>query len=274
MTKKFVGILVGGAALAVILVGTLGKRLFGPPAVRMVEKYAADPTGKVVDHGRLDLLLSKHVDEDGWVDYVSLGQDADQLQKYIASLQELDFDQLGRNEKLALLINAYNAFTLKLILEYYPVESIHDIPRSKRWIDERWKVGKRTLSLDQIEHELLRPNFKEPRIHFAIVCASVSCSPLRNEAYQGASIDSQLDDQAKYMHQHSTWMEMDAYTVRLSAIYRMYQGDFLQVSESPLRYASRFSAQLSKRLTLAPEPTLKFLKFDWRLNQRQNKFPR
>ena len=79
-----------------------------------------------------------------------------------------------------LLINAYNAFTLRLILDYYPVRSIKDIRASKRWDDQRWRIGEAVFSLNQIEHEQIRPKFAEPRIHFALVCAAIGCPKLRN----------------------------------------------------------------------------------------------
>jgi hypothetical protein len=96
---------------------------------------------------------------------------------------------MGRNEKLALLINAYNAFTLKLIVERLPVQSILDIPAAERWDAVRWKVGGQVWSLKQIEHEQIRPKFTEPRVHFALVCAAVGCPPLRNEAYDASRLD-------------------------------------------------------------------------------------
>ncbi len=93
---------------------------------------------------------------------------------------------------MALWINAYNAFTIKLILDRYPeIKSIKDIPR--RWKLKRWLVGDRRYSLDEIEHEILRKRFEEPRIHFAIVCASISCPDLASEAYVGDRVEAQLD---------------------------------------------------------------------------------
>ena len=96
----------------------------------------------------------------------------------------MSFADLGRSEKLALLINAYNACTLRLILDHWndgQLASIKDIPRDNRWEDQRWQIGKRRLSLNQIEHEEIRGRFAEPRIHFALVCAAKGCPPLRAE---------------------------------------------------------------------------------------------
>lgn len=122
---------------------------------------------------------------------------------------DADFEALGRDEKLAFLINAYNAFTLRLILDHRPLASIRDIPSSERWDAVRWVLAGRTVSLNQIEHELIRPNFAEPRIHFALVCAAVGCPPLRTEAYTGAELEEQLTDQSRYVHTHPRWFNYE-----------------------------------------------------------------
>ena len=103
-------------------------RWFGPPQVELEEAYAGIEGGEVFDHGAFDRLVREFVDEDGFVDYRGLAARAGELDAYIASLSEADLDALGRDERLALLINAYNAFTLQLILDHYPIDSIRDIP--------------------------------------------------------------------------------------------------------------------------------------------------
>ena len=127
--------------------------------------------------------MKKHVREGGWVDDESLRAEQADLKRYIEAIGAAPFEKLGRDQKLALLLNAYNAFTLELVLEHYPLDSIKDIPSDRRWSDERWKVGGHTWSLEQIEHEQIRPKFVEPRVHFALVCAAIGCPPLRSEAY-------------------------------------------------------------------------------------------
>ena len=104
--------------------------LFGPPQVTIQESYRENPDGLKFDHSLLDEVLRKHVDEDGWVDYDKLGKDSQKLDRYIEAVRQANFAEMGRSEKLALLINAYNAFTLRLILDYYPLNSIMDITRA------------------------------------------------------------------------------------------------------------------------------------------------
>lgn len=165
---------------------------------------------------------------------------------YLDTIASAPFDELGRNEKLALLINVYNASTLKLFLNHYPLKSIMDIPASDRWDSVEWTIGGKTYSLTQIEHEQIRPNLKEPRIHFAVVCAAVGCPPLRNEAYNADRIDEQLQDQSEYVHNHGTWFQFDAAKpkLKLTKLCKWYGGDFEQASESVANYAAQFSEGL------------------------------
>ena len=155
----------------------------------------AAPQGKDTQppaHTQWDLLLKKHVDARGMVDYEGFIRDKEQLEQYLKKLSNTppDPETWSEAEQLAYWINAYNAFTVKLIADNYPVESIEDlhptinIPMLNTvWHKKFFKIGGRESSLDEIEHKILRKQFNEPRIHFAINCASYSCPPLRGEAY-------------------------------------------------------------------------------------------
>ncbi|MCI0458159.1 MAG: VTT domain-containing protein [Gemmataceae bacterium] len=254
----------------------LFKRLFGsllgPPQVTLREVYDEKPGGRSFDHSAFDALLKAHVDQVGGVDYQGLKQDAAKLDSYLQALANAPFDDMGRNQKLALLLNAYNAFTLRLILDYYPIDSIQSIPAEKRWDDVRWRIGGHTWSLNQIEHEQIRPKFKEPRVHFALVCAAVGCPNLRNEAYQADRIDEQLEDQARYVQSHSRWFqfESDKGAVRLTRLYLWYGGDFRQVAGSVLNFAARYSPGLEEALDAGRKPRIKWLPYDWSLNSKEN----
>lgn len=247
--------------------------LFGPPQVTLTESYEETPDGPSFDHSALDSLLARHVAAGGWVDYDGLQSDREELDRYIESVAAAPFDNLGRNEKLALLINSYNAFTLRLILDHYPLASIQDIPSSQRWDDVRWNLGGNTWSLNQIEHEQIRPKFREPRIHFALVCAAVGCPPLRAEAYRAEQIEAQLQDQAEFVHRHKTWFEFDTShgDLHLTRLYQWYGGDFEQVIEGSVKqYAARYSPELRQALAEGQEPAIQWLEYDWRLNGKRN----
>jgi len=252
---------------------SLVASLFGPPAVTLAETYQEKPDGPVFDHSALDALLKKHVDDAGFVDYTGLLADAAQLDGYIASLAKAPIDQMGRNQRLALLINAYNAFTLRLILDHHPVKSIKDIPAAKRWDDARWSVGGHIWSLNQIEHEQIRPHFEEPRIHFALVCAAVGCPPLRREAYTADRLEEQLQSQSQYVHSHDRWFQHDrnANVLKLTSLYNWYAGDFEQVAGSVAKFAARYSPTLKQALDAARQPRVQFLDYDWSLNSKENR---
>ncbi len=249
------------------------KYLFGPPPVTLQEAYQRQSDGPTFDHSAFDALLRKHVNKDGWVDYEGLHTEAATLDAYIALLGNVPFADLGRDEKLALLLNAYNAFTLRLILDHYPVESIKDIPAAKRWDAKRWHIGSMTLSLNQLEHEQIRPNFAEPRIHFALVCAAIGCPRLRNQAYQAERIEEQLEDQTRYAHTHDRWFrhQPGAKEVHLTKLYDWYGADFKQVAGSVLAFAARYSSLLEAALDKDQKPRIKWLDYDWTLNDRKNK---
>lgn len=247
--------------------------LFGPAPVTLHEAYQRRPTGPTFDHAAFDALLRKHVDDDGWVNYNGFRSDAASLDAYIAAVARAPFAELGRNEKLALLINAYNAFTIRLILDHYPVKSIKDIPGAQRWDAKRWRLGEMTLSLNQIEHEQIRPKFAEPRIHFALVCAAVGCPKLRNEAYRADRIDAQLDDQTRYVHTHDRWFKYQsgAGEVYLTKLYKWYGADFKQTAGSVLAFAARYSSALKRAIEKDEGPRIKWLDYDWKLNDRTNR---
>lgn len=269
------GLLAVAAIVACTQQGRL-RGLFGPPQVTLTEAYQAKPDGDALDHSQLDTLLRKYVAPGGWVDYAGLAQNAAQLDAYLATVKVAPLEKLGRNERLALLINAYNAFTLKLILENWDggkLQSIKGIPDAKRWDDKRWKIAGNTWSLNHIEHEQIRPKFREPRIHFALVCAAIGCPPLRAEAYTGERLEEQLADQTQYVHTHSRWFQFkpSGGMVRLTKLYDWYGDDFKQVAGTVLAYAAKQSAALQKSLDRGKTPKIEWIDYDWCLNSQENK---
>lgn len=271
------------ASVAALLLGTAAvvtwtnravlASAFGPPEVELSAEYEPKPDGATFDHSVFDALLSDHVDDEGWVDYQGLAREQSRLDRYLRRIAEVDFEALGRDEKLALLINAYNAFTLRLILDHYPLDSIKDIPADERWTGRTWNIGGRELTLEQIEHEELRAKFVEPRIHFAINCASIGCPPLRPRAYVGSEIDAQLEEQARAIHRRSRWFrfDQDRDVVRLTQVYQWYRSDFVQVAGSILEYARRFAPELDRRLDRPGKPKVRWLDYDWSLNEQRRR---
>ncbi|QDV82186.1 DUF547 domain-containing protein [Stieleria magnilauensis] len=269
-------LLVTAAAFAWFNVGAIERSLiglFGPPQVELREAYSANAAGPTMDHSSFDSLLKKHVDDDGWVDYEGLEGEESKLDRYLQSVAAAPFDEMGRDEKLALLINGYNASTLKLILDQMPIDSIQDISEADRWDAVRWNIGGNQWSLNQIEHEQIRPKFAEPRVHFALVCAAIGCPPLRNEAYNATRVNDQLQDQTEYVHEHSTWFafDPDSGKLQLTKLYSWYGGDFEQAAGSVSTFAARYSPALKQAIESGVASSPSWLPYDWNLNSLKNK---
>jgi hypothetical protein len=277
--QKIAGGLVAASVIAAALwvlwpeqVSRQVTRWFGPPQVELEETYGAVEGGDVFDHSGFDQLLGDHVDGEGFVDYRRLAGRTSELDAYIASIGAANLDSLGRDERLALLINAYNAYTLRLILDYYPIDSIRDIPGEERWDAERWVLGGETVSLNQLEHEVIRPNFREPRIHFALVCAAIGCPPLRTEAYTGERLEEQLETQTRFTHASERWVvyRPDDDLIELTSLYDWYRGDFEQVAGSILDYVALYREDLRLGLQTGLDIKVRFLDYDWSLNERDS----
>ena len=159
------------------------------------------PVAPAPDHAAYDRLLKKYVNKKGLVNYKGLKAEEQALNQYLALLSKNPpTASWSKPDQMAFWVNAYNAYTLRLILDYYPLKSIKDIgPKIKiplvttPWAMKFFSIGGEKMSLDQIEHSILRKKFDDPRIHFALVCASISCPALRPEAYTAANIERQLD---------------------------------------------------------------------------------
>ena len=154
------------------------------------------------DHGAFDALLKAHV-ADGLVDYDAFAK-APSFPRYLSSLAAFSPASLPRAEQLAFWINAYNAYTIQLINQHGERQSIRNINRTfgfvrgyGPWTEKLATVGGKAYGLDEIEQDIIRPTYQEPRIHFALVCAAMGCPPLRSEAYAGASLEAQLEDQGR-----------------------------------------------------------------------------
>lgn len=233
------------------------------------------------DHSAFDALLSKHVDEEAFrVDYRGLKQDEAALDAYLAALGAARLAALGRDELFALFLNAYNASTLKTILRTMTPErpggvpSIRDIPGVFRRSDHR--VGGYLLSLDNIEHHILRPIFRDPRIHFAVNCAAVSCPPLAASAYTGARLDAQLDAAARRALGSPAYARVEAGRLLLTKVLDWYGADFTDArfaghAASLPEYVARYAAADVREFIArhGGRPPVRFLDYDWSLNARR-----
>ena len=241
-------------------------------AVLLVLLFAVGSVdAQTFDHSSFDQLLRKHVTRDGWVNYKGLQREARQLDAYLNALDKADVSALSRDEQLAFWINAYNAATLRLILDHYPLKSIMDIPEAERWKARRWHLGGKVYTLDEIENKQIRPVFNEPRIHFAVNCASIGCPPLRKEAYTGAKLDKQLTEQAKLVHNDKRFVQVSGDRIMLSKLYEWYGKDFEKDGKPAVAYAGYYNAAIARRLKGGKSPKIEWLDYDWTLNSVDNR---
>jgi hypothetical protein len=222
------------------------------------------------EHAAWDALLKKHVNVlDGGkvsqVRYDAMAKDRAALRGYLASLSktgEKEFESWGREEQMAFLINAYNAFTVEKILARYPdIRSIWDFGKlfGNPFKDEFFTLLGRRMSLDGIEHGILRKRYREPRIHFAVNCASVGCPMLREEAYAAARLEAQLEEQAVRFLSDRSRNRFASGRLEVSRIFDWFREDF----EPRDAFFARYAAALGMPGGAAP---VSFLDYDWSLN--------
>lgn len=238
------------------------------------EPSARAASARRVDHSAFDTLLARYVDDFGGVRYAAWKRDDDAaLDAYLDAMRAVDPSALAdTSEILAFWINVYNALTIDAILHFYPVASIKDkvspVGHSV-WDDYTITVAGQERSLNDIEHKILR-KLAEPRIHFAIVCASIGCPPLRNEAFTGPALDRQLDANTRAFFASEEHIQFDtaANTVRLSPILDWFGEDFGGSTAAKLAFVSRFVSYDAQRAVLGSKKArVEYLDYDWRLNE-------
>lgn len=212
-----------------------------------------------VSHEVWDSLLMQYVSPQGRVDYQGFQKDKKILEAYIQSLAASaeTISAQSKKQQLAFWINAYNACTVKLICDNLPLESIKDI--SRPWKQSVLKSGKNSWTLDQIEHEILR-KYNEPRIHFAINCASKSCPILANEAYTADKLEDQLDRAAGVFFNDASKNQFTPKRLYLSRIFLWFKKDFGKTQQI-IDLMNRFTGQ-----NIPSDTSISYLTYDWSLN--------
>lgn len=252
--------------LLALFVPSTGFALSGETSCASIER----------DHTAWSSLLRKYV-QDELVDYESWKrQGGPALNNYLATLSSVcraDERAASREERLAFWINAYNAFTVKLILDHYPVKSIRSIgllPQAafkKKFIPMPF-LGKGNLSLEDIENDILRKELGEPRIHFAIVCASKSCPKLRAQAYRAHAVNLQLEQAARDFIQDSSKNRYDAAkrTFYASSIFKWFREDFEHAKGSLAAFIGLYAQPEVAAALKQGNVNIDFLDYDWSLN--------
>ena len=239
--------------------------------------------------------LAKYVAEDGMVNYGAWKNSRQDLDSFIGSFEKItsnDYQDMSRDDRLALWINAYNAFTVKLILDHYPIKrsGFNMYPsNSIRQIDGVWtkyriKIAGRNVTLSDIENKILRTEFKEPLIHFAINCASISCPKLSTEPYIGSKIHVQLKQSARRFvnDQSRNRFDLSRRRVELSSIFQWYKDDFVAVITGKKPLSGRSLSETSvlklieglvdggaRKMLASNDFKISYLPYNWSLNERK-----
>ena len=223
------------------------------------DKTTSSVKVKGIDHSAFDALLTSYVSSSGKVDYQAIKDKVIILDKYLDYLsQNVPKSSASKNEKLAFWINAYNANTIKLLVDNYPVESIMDLYGGKVF-DNKWlSIGDEKLSLNDIENNKIRAKFNEPRIHFAVNCAAKSCPPILNRAWTADNIQAYLEARAKTFINNSAYNKLSVESVQISKIFEWYAKDF---PEDIVSYLNKYS-----NTQIDADAQVSYIEYDWTLN--------
>jgi hypothetical protein len=223
--------------------------------------------GETEDQSLYGELLDKYV-KNGVVDYQGFKNEEATLDKYLKILENTNVRGLSRDEQFAFYVNSYNAWTIKLILGAYPgIKSIKDLGNifKSPWEKEIVRVDGKVISLDDVEHKILRKKFKDPRIHFAVNCASKSCPPLISEPYSGNNLSQQLDHSTRTFVNDPRSNYLKGNKLYVSKIFKWFPEDFDDdIVGFVLKYAEGdFKKELEAR---KDKIKIKYLHYDWSLN--------
>jgi hypothetical protein len=264
-----------------------------------VPSYAQALGSIQTDAMHYEATLKQFVSSSG-VNYAALQQDRTHLDLYVQSLSRVSgqtYDEMNAADKIAFWLNTYNAITLRVIVDHYPIQKRGGImglrfpAASIRQIPGVWKkpwhqVMRKDRTLEEIEHEILRRQFREPRIHLALVCAARGCPPLRREPYRGGDLNKQLDDQAKHFLVSKEKFRIDRAkrVVFFSSIFKWFGKDFsrkystdgIQANVSKneravINFAMPYLSSDDARFLRDENYQVKYIKYDWTLNESVEK---
>ncbi len=260
--------------------GGLLENLFAPKAELWDRWTAHDPAATTqIDHSVWDKFLkayvSEHSDGVNRVAYARVTEtDRAALTKYIADLKRTPISRYDRDEQLAYWINLYNILTVKVILDYYPVDTIRDINISPGlfsfgpWDKKLISIEDEHLSLNDIEHRILRPIWRDPRVHYSVNCASIGCPNLQRIAFTAANAETLLDAAAREYVNHPRGARIENGRLIVSSIYDWFEEDFVDGDGSVVEHLERYAGpDLAAKLTNTKQVTGS--EYDWALNEAE-----
>ena len=267
------------AGSSVLLLLVLTASVQAAPAARLWDKWAAHDSSstQTVDHSTWDAFLAAHVQRaDDGINRIAYGSvSAAQKQAvadYVAALEAVVVSGLSRPEQLAYWINLYNALTVKVVLDNYPVSSIREIKSgffsSGPWRKKRVQVQAEKLALDDIEHRILRPIWRDPRIHYAVNCASLGCPNLQPRAFTAGTAERMLEAAAAEFINHERAVAFKGGELVVSSIYEWFKEDFGANDKAVIEHLSRYADVMLAR-KLAASTRIDDDHYEWQLNDVQ-----
>lgn len=212
------------------------------------------------DYKKWDLFLQKYVSKDGWVDYQKVKLNQNEISTIVNSFSKFQPNKTWtQDEQMAFWINVYNANTIWVVTQNYPIKSIQNLDNGKTWDVKRIKIANKKYSLNDIENTKLRSDFKDARIHFVLNCAAKSCPPLLNRAYLPNNLNQQMEEQTKNFFNHSKYQNIRADNAQLSKILEWYASDFGNL----ITFINRYSTQ-----KVSSKTKITYLEYDWSLNSK------
>ncbi|MEQ8625233.1 MAG: DUF547 domain-containing protein [Vicingaceae bacterium] len=214
-----------------------------------------------IDHSSWNELLAVNVSDNGRVDYNGFKEASDKLKIYTNKLSKNPpTNDWSKSEAMAYWINAYNAFTVSLILKNYPLNSIMDINDGKAWDLKFIQIGGKNYSLNNIEHDILRVKYPDPRIHFAVNCAAQSCPKLNNEAFTAENLELSLSRLANEFINNDSKNKLSGNPIKVSKLFDWYKEDFTKKG-TVIDYINKYS-----KTKVAASTKVDFMEYNWDLN--------
>lgn len=243
-------------------------RIENDPRVGTVD---LQPVTSAFSHDRFDKVLQAYVDAKGRVNYKALKKNPKDLEAYLDQLARTAPEDLPRQERLAFWINAYNALIIKGVIDHYPTRSVRKVkPFGGFFSRIKFQVEGESYTLNDIEHDIIRSEFSEPRIHFALICASAGCPILPNRAFAPDTLDEQLDDVTVNFINNSEKVRLDRpnRVLYLSKIFEWYEEDFEDTHDSSIDFILDYLPETDVTFIEEEDVTIRYLDYDWTLNDQ------
>ena len=233
------------------------------------------PVGDAVfSHDLYDQVLQEHVDENGQVNYTKLKANPEKFEAYLDLLAVTNPAEWSYNEQLTFWINAYNALVIKGVVDHYPITSVRKVKLFNGFFSRlKFQVAGKTYTLDEIEHGILREEFPDPRVHFALACASSSCPPLGNRAFSAVTLEEDLETVTFNFIRNPEQVRIDRSkrTVYLSKIFKWYDADFKEGYDGVVDFLADYLPPEDAEYLLSTDVELRYLDYDWTLNDQKGK---